>query len=75
MLIDLANKITYLGAQKVVLGAKRFVLYIAFMMAFSFVMGLRALSCQMDTGCLVTPKNHENNRIIPASRNIRGRYY
>ena len=35
-----ATKITNLGALKIVLGIKRFALYIAFVMAFSFITGL-----------------------------------
>lgn len=35
-----ATKITNLGALKIVLGVKRFVLYLAFVMAFSFVTGM-----------------------------------
>lgn len=40
MITGPATKITNLGALKIVLGAKRFVLYLAFVMAFSFVTGL-----------------------------------
>ena len=40
MLTGPATKITNLGALKIVLGAKRFALYIAFVMAFSLVTGL-----------------------------------
>lgn len=40
MLTGPATKITNLGALKIVLGAKRFVLYIAFVMVFSLVTGL-----------------------------------
>ena len=40
MLTGPATKITNLGALKIVLGAKRFVLYIAFVMAFSLATGL-----------------------------------
>lgn len=35
-----ATKITNLGAVKIVLGMKRFLLYLAFVMAFSFLSGL-----------------------------------
>lgn len=35
-----ATKITNLGALKIVLGIRRFALYIAFVMAFSFITGL-----------------------------------
>lgn len=35
-----ATKITNLGAVKIVLGIKRFLLYLAFVMAFSFLSGL-----------------------------------
>ena len=40
MLTGPSTKITNLGALKIVLGAKRFLLYLAFVMAFSFVTGL-----------------------------------
>ena len=40
MLTGPVTKITNLGALKIVLGAKRFVLYIAFVMVFSLVTGL-----------------------------------
>ena len=40
MLTGPATKITNLGALKIVLGTKRFALYIAFVMAFSLVTGL-----------------------------------
>lgn len=40
MITGPATKITNLGALKIVLGVKRFVLYIAFVMAFSLVTGL-----------------------------------
>ena len=40
MLTGPATKITNLGAVKIVLGMKRFVLYIAFSMAFAFLAGL-----------------------------------
>ncbi|MCM1190666.1 MAG: permease [bacterium] len=40
MITGPATKITNLGALKIVLGIKRFVLYIAFVMAFSLVTGL-----------------------------------
>ena len=40
MIIGPATKITNLGALKIVLGMKRFILYIAFVMAFSLVTGL-----------------------------------
>ncbi len=40
MITGPATKITNLGALKIVLGIKRFILYIAFVMAFSFVTGL-----------------------------------
>ena len=40
MITGPATKITNLGALKIVLGAKRFVLYIGFVMAFSLVTGL-----------------------------------
>ena len=40
MLTGPATKITNLGALKIVLGIKRFLLYIAFVMAFSFITGL-----------------------------------
>ncbi|MCM1128158.1 MAG: permease [Lachnospiraceae bacterium] len=40
MITGPATKITNLGALKIVLGLKRFVLYIVFIMAFSFVTGL-----------------------------------
>lgn len=40
MITGPATKITNLGALKIVLGLKRFILYIAFVMAFSFVTGL-----------------------------------
>ena len=39
MLTGPSTKITNLGALKIVLGAQRFVLYLAFVMAFSFVTG------------------------------------
>lgn len=42
MLIGPSTKITNLGAVKIVLGVKKFVLYIAFVMAFSLVTGLVA---------------------------------
>ena len=35
-----ATKITNLGAVKIVLGVRRFVLYLAYVMAFSFIAGL-----------------------------------
>ena len=35
-----STKITNLGALKIVLGIRRFLLYLAFVMAFSFVTGL-----------------------------------
>lgn len=40
MITGPATKITNLGALKIVLGMKRFVLYIVFVMAFSFVTGI-----------------------------------
>ena len=40
MLTGPATKITNLGALKIVMGWKRFVLYIAFVMTFSFAAGL-----------------------------------
>ena len=40
MLTGPSTKITNLGALKIVLGIKRFLLYLAFVMAFSFVTGL-----------------------------------
>ena len=40
MITGPATKITNLGALKIVLGMKRFVLYIAYVMAFSLVTGL-----------------------------------
>ncbi len=40
MITGPATKITNLGAVKIVLGIKRFLLYIAFVMAFSFVSGI-----------------------------------
>lgn len=40
MITGPATKITNLGAVKIVLGAKRFVLYIAFVMCFSLLCGL-----------------------------------
>lgn len=40
MITGPATKITNLGALKIVLGVKRFILYIAFVMAFSLVTGL-----------------------------------
>ncbi len=40
MITGPATKITNLGALKIVLGAKRFLLYLAFVMAFSLVTGL-----------------------------------
>ena len=40
MLTGPATKITNLGALKIVLGMKRFVLYIAFILAFSFLTGI-----------------------------------
>ena len=42
MLTGPSTKITNLGAVKIVLGVKKFVLYIAFVMAFSLVTGLVA---------------------------------
>ncbi len=40
MITGPATKITNLGAMKIVLGGKRFILYIAFVMVFAFVSGL-----------------------------------
>ena len=40
MITGPATKITNLGALKIVLGIKRFILYIAFVMAFSLITGL-----------------------------------
>ncbi len=40
MITGPATKITNLGAVKIVLGIKRFILYIIFVMAFSLVTGL-----------------------------------
>ena len=40
MITGPATKITNLGALKIVLGIKRFVLYIAFVIAFSLLTGL-----------------------------------
>ena len=40
MITGPATKITNLGALKIVLGIKRFVLYIAFVMVFSLITGL-----------------------------------
>ena len=40
MLTGPATKITNLGALKIVLGIKRFLLYIAYVMVFSFAAGL-----------------------------------
>lgn len=40
MITGPSTKITNLGALKIVLGAKNFVLYLVFVMAFSFITGL-----------------------------------
>ena len=40
MLTGPSTKITNLGALKIVLGIKRFLLYLAYVMAFSFVTGV-----------------------------------
>ena len=40
MITGPATKITNLGALKIVFGVKRFLLYIAFVMRFSFITGL-----------------------------------
>lgn len=40
MITGSATKITNLGAVKIILGMKRFVLYLAYAMVFSFVSGL-----------------------------------
>ena len=40
MLTGPSTKITNLGALKIVLGVKRFLLYLAFVMLFSFVTGM-----------------------------------
>ena len=40
MITGPSTKITNLGAMKIVLGAKRFALYILFVMAFSLITGL-----------------------------------
>lgn len=40
MITGPATKITNLGALKIVLGVKRFILYIAYVMAFSLLCGL-----------------------------------
>lgn len=40
MITEPATKITNLGAVKIVLGIKRFVLYLAYVMIFSFLIGL-----------------------------------
>lgn len=40
MITGPATKITNLGAVKIVLGMKRFVLYLAYVMVFSFLTGL-----------------------------------
>lgn len=40
MITGPATKITNLGALKIVLGVKRFLLYIAFVMVFSLILGL-----------------------------------
>ena len=40
MLTGPSTKITNLGALKIVLGIRRFVLYLLFVMAFSFATGL-----------------------------------
>ena len=40
MLTGPATKITNLGALKIVLGAEHFLMYLAFIMVFSFVTGL-----------------------------------
>ena len=40
MLTGPSTKITNLGALKIVLGVRHFVLYLAFVMAFSFVTGM-----------------------------------
>jgi uncharacterized membrane protein YraQ (UPF0718 family) len=40
MITGPATKITNLGAMKIVLGAKRFALYIAFSMAFALLSGI-----------------------------------
>ena len=40
MITGPATKITNLGALKIVLGAKKFMLYIAFVMLFSFITGV-----------------------------------
>lgn len=40
MITGPATKITNLGALKIVLGIRRFILYIAFVMAFSLMTGL-----------------------------------
>ena len=40
MITGPATKITNLGALKIVLGMKRFLLYLAFVMVFSLVTGL-----------------------------------
>ena len=40
MITGPATKITNIGALKIVLGVKRFLLYLTFVMVFSFVMGM-----------------------------------
>ena len=40
MITGPATKITNLGALKIVFGVKKFLLYIAFVMLFSFITGL-----------------------------------
>ena len=40
MLTGPSTKITNLGALKIVLGAKRFLLYLTFVMVFAFVTGM-----------------------------------
>lgn len=40
MITGPATKITNLGAVKIVMGVRRFVLYLAYVMAFSLVAGL-----------------------------------
>lgn len=40
MITGPATKITNMGALKIVMGAKRFLLYLAFIMIFSFVTGM-----------------------------------
>ena len=53
MITGPATKITNLGALKIVMGFRRFLLYLIFVMAFSFAAGLGRRMGERDVQCFL----------------------